>query len=577
MMQLLCDGVLLDLYDNAGLQFTHKNPLFAFDKMECERTTQFKLPCTPTNDRVMALARIPAYVGTGMRQRFAAQLQDGILVKDGYLYVSGYDGKDYTAVFVTGELVGLQAIKNAGKLPEILDYTAVLQIASPSNPSTTKSNAWYQIDYKTNGLVSPSLRAYQVAKDALDAIGVSYTIDADYFRMFKGIPSGVVEQSGSFSRTTVFPSLTDPVPTCATAVMSGAHGLANLFTIQEAGIGGTLVNGGTTYYYKGKVKQFKCLQPITITFPEDWDNDIFFGYFASQPTEYIDILGAFAFLGDRSFNESKVITGDSLRGRSVELATGDMFTFIHYDDWNPNYSGSAGTGQGWFFEGGVLSDLVFSVEGGDLALFDYVREQDQLPEITLVQLLKALATANGKVLYYTDADGVSYDDLNFSTWSVKEIDTLTKRGEVSRTFGDYGQENIIEYQSDEGVLDIERITQDYTIPNVNIKESNTLQTIPFSEGGAEGNRIYVRNPNESDFLADADTTDFYMQRVKLPQNANLQRLCTQSTQFKIECRMSLYDYMQITPKTLLMVDNNKFVWTERSWQKNVAKFTLAKI
>lgn len=577
MMQLLCSGVVLDLYDNASLQFTHKNPLFAFDKMECERTTQFKLPCTPTNDEVLGLARIPAYGGAGMRQRFAAQLQDGILVKDGYLYVSAYDGKDYTAVFVTGELVGLQAIKNAGKLSDILDYTAAMQVGSPYQPSIVKSMWYAQATYKTNGLVSPSLRASQVAKDALNTIGVTYSIDSDYFRLFKGIPSGVVEQDGGFARTIVFPSTSDPVPTVASAVMSGAHGLANVFQVVEAGVGGTIVNGGVTSYYKGKVKQFKCLQPVTITFPEDWDDDLFIGYFATQPDEYTNILGAFAFLGDRSFDNTKTITGDSLRNRNVELATNDLFTFIHIDDWNPNYSSSLGSGVGWFFEGGNLSDIVFSVEGGDIALFDYVRAQDQLPNITLVQLLKSLATANGKVLYYTDANGVTYDDLNFSTWSVKEVTTLTKRSEVARTFSDYGQANIIEFQSDEGVKESERITSDYPIANANLKESVTLQTIPLSEGASEGSRVFVRNPNDSTLLADADTTDMYMQRTKLPKNANLQTLCTRSTQIKIECRMSLYDYMQIVPKTLLLVDANKYVWTERSWQKDVAKFTLAKI
>lgn len=117
-MLLLCNNIKLDLYADASLQFKHTNPLFAFDKLECERTTQFKLPSTPTNDRAFLLARVPAYVGTGMRRKFAAQLQVGTIVKDGYLYVSEFDGKDYTAIFVTGELIGLQAVKNAGKLSD---------------------------------------------------------------------------------------------------------------------------------------------------------------------------------------------------------------------------------------------------------------------------------------------------------------------------------------------------------------------------------------------------------------------------------------------------------------------------
>lgn len=577
MMQLLCDGVLLDLYDNAGLQFTHENPLFAFDKMKCERTTQFKLPSTPKNDRVFALARIPAYDGIGMRRKFTAQLQAGTTTKDGYLYIGSYDGKDYAAIFVTGELVGLQAIKDAGKLSDILNYTANVMVAFGVRPSVGKGYTFQAIDYKTNGLISPSFRASAVAKDALDILGVPYTFNSDYLRMFKGIPSGIISQSGEFARVISALVLSDPVPVVASAVMSGDYGLAGIFPVTIAGVGGTLVNDGVTYYYKGKVQQFIAHQPISITFPDDWDDNMFVGRFNSQPTEYLDILGAFQFLGDRSFDETKTITGNSLRGRSVDIASGETFTFIDIDDWNPNYSSSSGSGHGWFFEGGSWGNIRFTIEGGEVASGDYVREQDQLPGITLVELLKTLATANGKVLTYSDENGVEFDDLDIDTWPVFELKTLTKRAEVQRSFADYAQRNIIRFDSKDDVLEAERISIEYLVPNVNIKEENELQKFPFSECGAEGMRIFVREPSEDSLLANADTTDGYMQRVVLPMNSGLDRLCRVSTQFKVEARLNLEQYNSIKAKTLLLVDGSKYVWTERSWQKDVAKFTLARV
>ena len=119
-MQLLCSGSYLDLPANQQLQFKDDNPLFAFDKIACERTTEFSMPCTPTNDKVFGLARIPAYTGAGMRQKFAAQLIEGQVIKQGYLYVTAFDGKQYKCTFVTGELLGLQAVKNAGKVADVL-------------------------------------------------------------------------------------------------------------------------------------------------------------------------------------------------------------------------------------------------------------------------------------------------------------------------------------------------------------------------------------------------------------------------------------------------------------------------
>lgn len=93
-MQLICNGVSLDLYDNASFQFKRTNPLFAFDKLACERTTEFKLPATKTNDRVFGIARLPVLKGNGMRRRYDAQLLMSGIVRKGYLYVSEWTGKE---------------------------------------------------------------------------------------------------------------------------------------------------------------------------------------------------------------------------------------------------------------------------------------------------------------------------------------------------------------------------------------------------------------------------------------------------------------------------------------------------
>lgn len=101
-MQLVCNGITLDLYEGTGLQLKKTNPAFAFDAMSAERTTNFKLPATPTNDRVFECAKLPAYEGAGMRKKFDATLIDGLVVMNGFLYVASFDGKDYNAIFVGG-------------------------------------------------------------------------------------------------------------------------------------------------------------------------------------------------------------------------------------------------------------------------------------------------------------------------------------------------------------------------------------------------------------------------------------------------------------------------------------------
>lgn len=191
MMQLLCDGVLLDLYDNAEVQFTHENPLFAFDDLKCERTSSFKLPTTPTNDKVFNLARIPAYDGEGMRRKFTAQLQMGAAVRDGYLYVGSFDGKDYNCIFVTGELVGLQQIKDAGKMPNILHFENALTW-NDSNPTSADASALPNIGhvkYKTQlSHINPSISLRWLIEQAAAAVGATIvfpvTAEQDRQRIF---------------------------------------------------------------------------------------------------------------------------------------------------------------------------------------------------------------------------------------------------------------------------------------------------------------------------------------------------------------------------------------------------------
>ena len=84
-MQLFCNNVRLDLYEDADIQLKKTNPAYAFGELSSERSTQFKLPATPTNDRVLALARIPAYTGNAMRVKLPARLVCGLVVREGFL------------------------------------------------------------------------------------------------------------------------------------------------------------------------------------------------------------------------------------------------------------------------------------------------------------------------------------------------------------------------------------------------------------------------------------------------------------------------------------------------------------
>ena len=120
MIQLICNGVNVDVPRGTSIAWKNTNILFAFDKASCERSLTFTLPSTATNDTVFELCRLPQYVGQGFRRLYDAEYRDGLLVKRGYAYVTQSQKSGYNVTLVVGELTALKRLKDAGKVGEIL-------------------------------------------------------------------------------------------------------------------------------------------------------------------------------------------------------------------------------------------------------------------------------------------------------------------------------------------------------------------------------------------------------------------------------------------------------------------------
>lgn len=575
MMQLLCNGERLDLYENTGIQLKKENPLFAFDKLSCERTTQFKLPCTPTNDRVFSLARIPAYSGEGMRRRFAATLVMGTIIKNGYLYVASFDGKDYAAIFVTGELVGLQAIKNLGKLSELVDFgNAYVDLgtsgtAADPNDETT----WLAVNYekeKAADVIHPSIHLGSLYHAIVTAQGIhaeSMTALLKTMRIvvgeLKGFPATDIEFTGV--------GKTMSESSYVLAYECTLNAMQNMFTKTQAHVQLQLSTASSTSYQKGLVEEYIALQDIDISFPSDWNDNNYIGYFS---TEYAYHISNFTFYGDRSFDATGAGAGESLKGRKISLKKGDKFVIINNRSYRSARSGNI-TYQGWDFTYMHVGTTTASVSvSGKVPSENIagtrVRLQDNLPDITFVELLKTIAALTGYMLNYTDAGGVTFEDMRFEQWNVKYLENLLEVGEVKRTFADYVQRNIVRYN--EGLA----MAKAYTIDNDNLESEKDLQVIPFGEGESSGNWLYLKSDFKDNTMSSTAAGTKLQQRT-IRKNTGLQDLCDASTQIKVKCRMAMLEYDAITAKTLMQIRGTQYVWTSSVWQKDTAEFTLAKI
>lgn len=574
MMQLLCNGVFLDLYANTSVQFTRENPLFSFDNLKCERSTSFDIPATHKNDRVFNLARWIQTPGTGMRRRYDAQMQFGTAAKDGYLYVDSYADGKYKAIFVTGELLGLLKIKNAGKIADIIQTNDVTPWnSSPYTPSARKSTLWSCIRYDKQGSYPyPSVRLYTIMYLAMQKLGVNLVPPTStlYVRYIPGELNGLQSTGVTFEGQSRAMATDGTYPICYLFNVIGVQ--SDIFGTNYARVQ-RLVGTPATYIYRGRVRQIVALQELNITFPDDWDDNLFIGYFLDGDSSSV---GEFSFLGGRSFDEFKRVTGESLRGRTVNIPSRGKFTIISIDDYIDRET-SSGRERGWGFSG-VNADLVMA--GGDIKIGDVVRLQDNLPDITVTDLLKIFAAISGKQLYYTYNVGITFDDLDFNSWSVLNVTgKVRERGDMMRKFGDYARNNIVQFNSGDSVPSSSKISISYTIDNDNLEEIKDLQTIPYSEGisnGYAGERTLLRAEN-GETLADADTAENSMLRVQLLKNSNLQLLCDASTSITLQVSMSLLEYEGIQAKTAIYYEGALYVWTEAQYSKDVVTLKLSKI
>ena len=598
-MQLLCNGVLLDLYDNAGLQCTHSNPLFAFDDLKCERTTNFKLPATPTNDRVFSLAKIPAYSGEGMRHKFPCQLQAGVVVRDGYLYVANFDGKDYNAVFVTGELVGLQRIKDLGTLRYLMPNTSTPQwMTTPKNANADNILNIDTVKYHVQGedVVNPSIRLFDILKYVLTNEQIDFDLSNVTKRDLMYIRGGKITVENINDRLVNNPlGSQDPIflrnILGLTQKINAISGLGECTAFNDDGQRLSWRSSNDIQYQQ--YQQLSFPWDAVLEFGKDCPDNLYlitgdmfvmhmsgdgYYYFAPKPVK---------FLGDYSFEISGFgieTAGVPLAGRKVSIPANMPFALITAKGLTLPEPSAIG-------ETAVVGYDAFAVSAYDFEVFvsidhDFIPGENVplkacIPDVSIISVLKLFAAQEGLVLNYSN--GKIILEKNIIPESSDEVRSLTKIGEVVRTFGNYAQRNIVEFDSD--IPDYMKIRTEYNIINDNIEPKKELEKIVFSEGEkktqAIGDNIYndflMPDGEDGDFVAylSTGTNNEYMQRVQIDKNADIQNLCDRSTQIKIEAMMPLLQYDAIKPKTGLLVDGSTYLWTERSWQKDVAKLTLA--
>lgn len=583
MIEFNIGGILLDVPSNMRLQFVKKNILFAFDSIECERTTSFRLPKTPTNLRAFDFSNDFHRQGNAMRVRVDAQLRIGVVVKNGYLYVQTYDNKsqEFDCIFVTGELIGLKQLKELGKANE---KTFDINDSAEYNVLTSL-DVLLQYDPKLRVLQSYSDdKVFRPSYDLgyiLDLlIGLTdITVDTlpSKFDVLMTEPNQLQPTTFSITQQVIDSSQPTEYPSANYYnTISASENVGGVF--EEIGYdeynGEPTIIFGLQRYYRAKFLRPKM--DIKITFPTDFPNVFMYGMRS--------IYGSMVFYGGYSFSVSNYqidVYGESLAGRTVSLKKGEAFIFVDVDDYQASIGSGSGMSNDGFYP--LISQTNFegmTVEAdGELQTGDIIYLRDNIPSLTAVDILKIYAYINGKVLWYdSDNQRVTFEDLIVSDYPVYTLKNAINVTNVKRSFGDYAQKNILRYESPDFMRSSDIMEQQYTIDNVNIEQEKELYRIPFSEGRRynETSTLLIR-ATDNDTIANPKIPMRRLFRTELVKNNVLQSVLTNSTTIEVQCKMSLFEFNRIRDKLRIFYDNAYWVWLDISWDDGVADITLARV
>lgn len=553
----------MELPANFKIQLKKSNILFAFDNVELERSTSFSVPATPINTGILGWANDAHRFGEKGRQKIAAQLQLDGVTKDGFLHITKYTHDAFECVFVTGDLLGLAEVRALGDWGQfILPSNGVRMDADVRIASSGNDYSAARVNYKTDGYIMPSWKLSSYAQMALHRAAVDINwgevLDGlDTYRIIIPKAKGVSETAVTFTRKYAAEQTSaTPYPVLNSALLDDKGELANVVTIEQSAYPIFKVKTDDATQYYGYVMQFVAKQDMTLKFADDTPDTLFLA--SAQ------MNGTFDFLGGYSFAANGTITGDPLKGREVEISTGQAFLLISQNDYL-----RAGTGEfeGWTIANEELTASVV-VKGKDEQPNNaYIRVKDNVPAMTIVELVKVIAALSGKILSYQAGEIVFVD--NIAGGEYMELDKPLKWSNLTRGVGDYAQKNLVTFKDGE-------LTATYTIDNVNIEQEKELLAIPMNAGADVAGELFVAADTKEYTIA-RYTRPINLQRIEVVKNESLEKILFQSTSLTAEVKMTEREFDKLPFDAQLRFDNALYAWTDGVWSNGVASLSLSRL
>lgn len=569
MMRINVNGRYLDLYADTSLQFVRKNVLFAFDNIEVARTAEFQVPATPNNNAIFELANDPARDGIQARVRLAAELQYSGGIESGYLYINRASRAEYNVIYTYGELTKLKALKEAGKIGEYMTFTdsvvingvgmyeanaasiPLLAKVAYRNGHTLEPTPSDVVNYAPNYFPLPSIGLQELIEQCLQSFGL--TLDASEATTLAGVRMTIAQ-----------PKTTGEEYTNPLIVVDGQVRELCRKLLRPSNL--------TLAYDRGDGERLWSCQGVRTLMPIKW-------HFGSAATS----VYLAKYNGVRNYEVVSDQQGNPLVLADQEVQMDGEYLFVK-SEMLPTGSdtGIAPPSDYTYAVSGTLTAANGTAQTGDTMYL-----QDNLPEMTLIELLKA-AAALSNTLLYTDGDTIYLKAGVETTGEPIVLRDVVSVGAVERRFADYAQRNYVTF-ADNWEVD----EPYYSISNVNIEEEKTLLEVPFSQ--SEMVEAYSVETNAFDALVidrDADAEEPYLtehgtlilcneneyaEPLTYANNTTIQALCERATALHVEVLMPLREFQTLDERQLLNLNGQVYVWTEAQWQDGIASLQLSKI
>jgi len=565
-MRIFINNKELELSDGTALELTDKNIVFSFDDIACQRTTNINIPATPKNMKIFGLSNDFHSDGTMCRQRHSAVIYEGLVAISGYLYINNYNhnSKTFNACFVGGELTNLIAIKDAGKISDILKSVSVsapiwqsISDAHEANESTLTSISFTCVKRYAN-----DPRPSSLVNIILSRLATRFNVT-------------IPQLTGTMARLRIENPAVNRIPVYSARFIESAQDVLH----QTIDVSATSQDGSqiffadTTTYLTNVVGgqsaayTLTCLKartPVTITVS---------GLPTGASHSYAFIKGGAS--QQYAPTQGIVVNGynNVINGGEYTFETGDIFTLVD----NAFYeSSSLHTG---YNPSAFRFDIPITIESSrELQIGDAVRERDNLPEMTPIDLLKMCAALSGGTLMF-DAETNAFSYSNLTASGTMNLSDVTKVSEQVRTIGSFAQNNTVSFNHD-GVRSQYELSVNYPITNQNIDETNELLTMDVSEGEPMvGNSalVWVRSEDSPTiYTSNASNGSTYCSRITFARSTAMANLFANATEVTIETPLTLLQYHVLRPLVRIIWRNTEWIWREKQWKNGICKLKMVK-